>query len=113
MDAVSVKNAELKRTFLTAFASDPVKTMESYVASQAKDLDLIVGQDRASHAAIGGGPAWREEIRRSDLWEGDWVKEGVSVFGSRQMEKAIREATSRQSGQPAPSGQFGQGYQGR
>lgn len=95
LDAVAIRNADQKRTFLIAFASNPVTTIQSYLASQARDLDLVLGHDRAHQASIGGGATWREEIRRADLWNGEWVKEGASVFASRKMEGVIREATAQ------------------
>lgn len=100
LDATSIKQAQQKRTFLAAFASSPTEFLSSFLASQSRDLELILGGDRATQAAIGGGSTWREEIRSSDVWQGEWVKEGASVWSARGKEKELRDLLQRNAGPP-------------
>jgi hypothetical protein len=95
LDASSARTSYLKRTFLTAFASSPSSFLQKWLSSQSRDLDLILGGDRASQSSLGGGATWREEIRHADVWEGEWVKEGASVLSTRKQEKGIKDATAQ------------------
>ncbi|ORY77656.1 hypothetical protein BCR35DRAFT_305438 [Leucosporidium creatinivorum] len=94
LDALSARTSYLKRTFLTSFASSPTTFLQKWVSSQSRDLDLILGGDRASQSSIGGGSTWREEVRHADVWEGEWVREGASVLSMRRQEKGIKDATA-------------------
>ncbi|KAK4705608.1 hypothetical protein P7C70_g585, partial [Phenoliferia sp. Uapishka_3] len=81
-EAVAIKQTHLKRSFLTAFASSPQEFLSRWVASQASDLDVI----------LPGGSASKDEMRRSEKWQGDWVKEGATVHAIRATEGMLREA---------------------
>ena len=81
--------------FRSAFAASPHSFITSWLSSQSRDLALILGNDKGSQTSIGGGPSWREEVRRADVWKGEWVKEGASVYESRKIEGAIKEVTGR------------------
>ncbi|KAI5481060.1 hypothetical protein MNV49_006246 [Pseudohyphozyma bogoriensis] len=104
-DATLSKSTLQKRTFLTAFATSPVPFIDSFLASQASDLDLILSSDRAAQAAVGGGATWREEMRNSDVWKGGWVEEGASVFGARVGEGKMREEIMRSQQQAQQAAQ--------
>ncbi|KAM0791958.1 hypothetical protein ACM66B_004209 [Microbotryomycetes sp. NB124-2] len=91
-EAATARMSHLKRTFLSSFASSPGDFLQQFVASQADDLGLVLGGgERSKHASLGGVASWRESIRRSDAWKGDWVGEGVALFDARKSEKRIRD----------------------
>ncbi|SCV72924.1 BQ2448_6849 [Microbotryum intermedium] len=107
--ALEAKSSHLKRAFLTAFASDPLTCLDNWLESQAEDMKVILhdgAEPRGSKGAIGGGVGWREEFRRGDKWEGEWVKEGASVWAQRSVEGRIREQVGGPSA-PAPVGGAG------
>lgn len=115
LKAAQIKSSSLKRSFLSQFAASPIPTINQFIASQSSDLATILSTSRASQAQIGGDTKWLEEMRRSEVWQGDWVEEGVSVFKARGEEamrtKALRgmqqEALARQNTMRHP-GQYSQ-----
>ncbi|KAL8286551.1 hypothetical protein RQP46_004568 [Phenoliferia psychrophenolica] len=88
-EAILIKQTHLKRSFLTAFASSPQAFLARWVASQATDLDVI----------LPGGSASKDDMRRADQWQGDWVKEGATVHTIRATEQSLREAKIAQQQQ--------------
>jgi hypothetical protein len=84
-EAGSIRGAKLRRDFLAAFADSPVDFLRSWLDSQARDLDLVLGGDRASLATSAGDDVWRnEERRKAAFYTGDWVKDSVNVHQERQ-----------------------------
>ncbi|KAK4046607.1 SWI/SNF and RSC complex subunit Ssr3 [Microbotryomycetes sp. JL201] len=90
-EAATARTSNLKRTFLASFASSPADFLQQFVASQAQDLDLVLGTERAKYGSIGGVASWREAIRTADAWQGGWVNEGAALFDARRSEKRLRE----------------------
>lgn len=65
-------DAQAKRDFLAAFALDPHTFIRKWLDSQARDLDLLLGDHMA------GVPA--EDRRRAQFWRyTDWLDEGITV----------------------------------
>lgn len=91
LSCTQTRAASLKRSFLTSFACAPIPFISQFVSSQSSDLEKILSGSRASEANLGGGAKWQEEIRRAEVWEGDWVKEGISVFESRRDEGIMKD----------------------
>ncbi|KAJ3334322.1 SWI SNF, matrix associated, actin dependent regulator of chromatin, sub d, member 3 [Blyttiomyces sp. JEL0837] len=65
-----VHEAKLKREFMVNFARDPVNFVKKWVASQSRDLEVILGDSRVN----------LEEARRSSFYSGDWVSEAVFQY---------------------------------
>ncbi|KAJ3090497.1 SWI SNF, matrix associated, actin dependent regulator of chromatin, sub d, member 1 [Quaeritorhiza haematococci] len=63
----AINESKLKRDFMLSFAKDPVGFINSWVASQSRDLELILGDMRVN----------MEETRRSDFFKQPWVQEAV------------------------------------
>ncbi|KAJ3111929.1 SWI/SNF complex component snf12 [Physocladia obscura] len=62
-----VTQAKHKREFMLSFAKDPVGFINSWVASQTRDLEVILGDSRIN----------AEEARRSSFYKENWVNEAV------------------------------------
>jgi SWI/SNF-related matrix-associated actin-dependent regulator of chromatin subfamily D len=89
--AQSIQNAQTKLTFLRSFADDPAEFIDTWLASQARDLDAVLGGSEAAVLGPGGhgglaedtsGNVRRvraEELRRSDFFRLPWVEEAVAV----------------------------------
>ncbi|TRM63164.1 hypothetical protein BD626DRAFT_548128 [Schizophyllum amplum] len=66
----SLHNAHLKRTFLTSFAEDPAKFIQTWLESQSRDLENILGSGPSMGATLR-----TEELRRSEFFKLPWVQE--------------------------------------
>ncbi|KAI9351770.1 hypothetical protein DFJ73DRAFT_830809 [Zopfochytrium polystomum] len=62
-----IHHAKLKRDFMLAYAKDPVNFINKWIASQSRDLEMILGNSRVN----------LEEMRRSDFYKKPWVEEAV------------------------------------
>ncbi|KAH6597425.1 hypothetical protein BASA61_003162 [Batrachochytrium salamandrivorans] len=61
----SINLTKVRRDFMLWFAKDPVGLINQWVASQSRDLELILGDTRINE----------EEVRRSDFYKHDAVRE--------------------------------------
>ncbi|BGP19333.1 SWI/SNF and RSC complex subunit Ssr3 [Rhodosporidiobolus nylandii] len=84
LNCLSVAQRQQQLHLLMAFSRDPAGFLAQWVDSQAGSLNDVL----SSTASGGGreGPAWREELRRSDALEGEWVAEAARVLGMREAE---------------------------
>ncbi|KAJ3215939.1 SWI SNF- matrix-associated actin-dependent regulator of chromatin sub D [Dinochytrium kinnereticum] len=64
---------KLKREFMLAFAKDPVSFLNEWVASQSRDLEVILGDTRFN----------TEESRRSSFYCEPWVRDAVFHYMSK------------------------------
>ncbi|KAK4049255.1 SWI/SNF and RSC complex subunit Ssr3 [Microbotryomycetes sp. JL221] len=117
-EANTVRTAALRRNFLASFASSPIEFLETFLHSQSQDLELVLGgstsglggigergkqsiilsgvdQDDKTTKPISTLATWRDDIRKSDIWTGDWVQEAVSVFDARRQEKRWRDEVTK------------------
>jgi hypothetical protein len=79
-----IKSHSHKRSLLAAFASSPLPVLKSFIASQSATLTSIISADRGAQSnPVGGGAAWREEMRRGEVWQGGWLEEGASAYSIR------------------------------
>jgi SWI/SNF-related matrix-associated actin-dependent regulator of chromatin subfamily D len=82
LHAQSLHNSHLKRTFLQSFARDPAQFIQTWLESQSRDLESILGSGPSEGATIR-----QEELKRSEFFRLPWVEEvrtGLSlsfVFG--------------------------------
>lgn len=70
--AQAVRNSKLKLDFLESFAQDPQKFIHKWIASQSRDLEVILGDDARG--------VRDEDLRRSDFFRLPWVREAVQVY---------------------------------
>ncbi|KAH7924416.1 SWI/SNF complex 60 kDa subunit [Leucogyrophana mollusca] len=72
--AQSLHNSHTKRLFLQEFANDPAQFIQTWLASQSRDLESVLGSGPSEGATIRA-----EELRRSDFFRLPWVEEAVAV----------------------------------
>ncbi|KAG8215419.1 SWI/SNF complex 60 kDa subunit [Butyriboletus roseoflavus] len=72
--AQSLHNSHTKRAFLQSFADDPAKFIQTWLESQSRDLESILGSGPSEGATIRA-----EELRRSDFFRLPWVEEAVAI----------------------------------
>jgi SWI/SNF-related matrix-associated actin-dependent regulator of chromatin subfamily D len=63
----SINNSKIKRDFLTQFSRDPLGFTNKWIMSQAKDLEVILGETKVN----------LEDVRQTDFYKQPWVKEAV------------------------------------
>lgn len=68
--AQSLHNSHLKRTFLQSFADDPARFIQTWLESQSRDLETILGSGPTE-----GMTVRQEELRRSEFFQLPWVEE--------------------------------------
>lgn len=94
LDALAVRARLAQLHALQALARDPVAFLERWAESQAGSLDDVLAASssgRGAAAALAGtervlGARWRDEIRKSDNWDKEWVDEAVAVWSARDRE---------------------------
>ncbi|KAJ7355471.1 SWI/SNF complex protein [Mycena albidolilacea] len=84
--AQSLHNSHLKRTFLQSFARDPAQFIQTWLESQSRDLETVLGSGPTDGLTIR-----QEELKRSEFFRLPWVEEAVSVQeGVRLASKATQ-----------------------
>lgn len=86
----SVNNCKSKRDFLLSFAESPADFCQRWLASQARDLDIILGESRVG----------LEEMRKAEFFRQPWVHEVVFHYMGKQTEKRLQELMAQQAPQP-------------
>ncbi|KAF8340439.1 SWI/SNF complex 60 kDa subunit [Cantharellus anzutake] len=81
-----IRSARLKRQFFQSFADDPQGFIKTWMDSQSRDLEVILGTDR-------GVP--EELMRRSDFFRLPWVEEAVAVHEGMRMAGALPYQATR------------------
>ncbi|KAH8120390.1 SWI/SNF complex protein [Phellopilus nigrolimitatus] len=72
--AQQIQNAQLKCTFLEAFATDPADFINKWLASQSRDLDSVLAAGPSEGLTVR-----EEELKRSEFFRLPWVEEAVAV----------------------------------
>ncbi|KAH9837641.1 BAR-domain-containing protein [Rhodofomes roseus] len=62
MHVQSLNNAHLKRTFLRAFAEDPQQFIQTWLASQSRDLETMLASGPSDGATLGKLRQWAGEV---------------------------------------------------
>lgn len=70
----SLHNSHLKRTFLRAFSSNPQTFIQTWLESQSRDLESILGSGPSEGATLR-----QDDLRRSEFFRLPWVEEAVAV----------------------------------
>ncbi|KAF9265064.1 SWI/SNF complex 60 kDa subunit [Marasmius fiardii PR-910] len=87
--AQSIHNSHLKRTFLQSFAKDPAMFIQTWLESQSRDLETILGSGPTDGLTVR-----QEELRRSEFFKLPWVEEAVAVQeGLRLAAKQNQQST--------------------
>lgn len=85
----------MRRDFFTSLAENPSKFMKTFVESQARDLEVIYGNERAAEGGGSGGNAGlsvhESDLMRSDFFHEDWVYEGVGVYEALRMGNTVSQ----------------------
>ncbi|GAA5989045.1 hypothetical protein JCM10908_006283 [Rhodotorula pacifica] len=121
LDALSTTTHLRQLHALLAFTRDPITFLEHFVASQAGSLQQILGGGAGGRggtiAPLGMekllGERWRDEIRRSENWEGagngdsgdgdkGWVEDAIAVWAMREKEGEALRARQQQQQAAAP-----------
>lgn len=63
----SINNSKIKRDFLLQFSKEPVEFINKWIASQARDLEIILGESKVN----------LEEIKQTDFYKQPWMKEAI------------------------------------
>jgi len=79
----SLTNSHLKHTFLTSFASNPSEFIQTWLESQSRDLESILGSGPSEGATLR-----MDDLRRSEYFKLPWVEEAVAI--QEGMRKAAR-----------------------
>ena len=80
----SLNNAHMKRQFLRAFAEDPRGFIETWLSSQSRDLESVLGSGPSEGATVR-----QEDLKRSEYFRLPWVEEAVAIQeGMRLASKA-------------------------
>jgi len=79
--AQSIRNATQKRDFLASFADDPKNFIQQWLASQSRDLEVVLGNEQGVR---------EEDMHRSDFFRLPWVEEAVSVQEGLRVAGALR-----------------------
>ncbi|KAF5375399.1 hypothetical protein D9615_007956 [Tricholomella constricta] len=72
--AQSLHNSHLKRTFLQSFASNPAGFIQTWLESQSRDLESVLGSGPSE-----GMTVRQEELKRSEFFRLPWVDEAVAI----------------------------------
>ncbi|KAF8882811.1 SWI/SNF complex protein [Infundibulicybe gibba] len=72
--AQSLHNSHLKKTFLESFANDPAQFIQTWLESQSRDLETILGSGPSE-----GMTVRQEELKRSEFFSLPWVEEAVAI----------------------------------
>jgi len=84
--AQSLHNSHLKRTFLQSFSRDPAQFIQTWLESQSRDLETVLGSGASDGLTIR-----QEELKRSEFFRLPWVEEAVAVQeGTRLATKATQ-----------------------
>lgn len=64
----------MKKVFLESFAEDPANFIHTWLESQSRDLESIMGSGPTE-----GMTVRQEELRRSEFFQLPWVEEAVAI----------------------------------
>jgi SWI/SNF-related matrix-associated actin-dependent regulator of chromatin subfamily D len=64
----------VKKVFLESFAKDPAKFIQTWLESQSRDLESILGSGPTEGLTVR-----QEELRRSEFFQLPWVEEAVAI----------------------------------
>ncbi|KAE8225280.1 hypothetical protein CF319_g1951 [Tilletia indica] len=89
--AGSLQSHSATAAFLSSFARDPQVHLRTWLSSQARDLDAIIGATALGGASGAGVGIGKEELRRSENFRGAWVDEAVIVHEGQRLAERLQE----------------------
>ncbi|KAK4205778.1 putative SWI/SNF complex 60 kDa subunit [Triangularia verruculosa] len=78
----ALAESKARHTFFTSMANDPVGFVRSWLSSQKRDLDIILGESARGNGESIHGDEWRKGGRDS-IWNTANARESVNVLLSR------------------------------
>lgn len=81
VQAIAVSKS--KHTFLTSLSEDPANFVRSWLSSQKRDLDTVMGDTVRINTEAISSPEWRRGGGNS-VWATDNARESVNVLLSKQ-----------------------------
>ncbi|KAH9990368.1 SWI/SNF complex subunit [Russula vinacea] len=82
--AQSLQSSVLKRQFLRSFAEDPSGFIQTWLASQSRDLESILGSGPSEGATIR-----KEDLSRSEFFRMPWVEEAVAIWDGMRVANKV------------------------
>ncbi|KAI9454270.1 SWI/SNF complex subunit [Russula earlei] len=82
--AQSLQSSVLKRQFLQSFADDPSGFIQTWLASQSRDLESILGSGPSEGATIR-----KEDLSRSEFFRMPWVEEAVAIWDGMRIANKV------------------------
>ncbi|KAF8588121.1 SWI/SNF complex 60 kDa subunit [Ramaria rubella] len=79
--AQSIRSSKTKLDFLNAFAADPRAFVQTWLASQSRDLDVVLGNEQGVR---------EEDLKNSQFFGMPWVDDAVSVQEGLRVTNALR-----------------------
>ena len=83
----TLENRSSTRDFLHRFAQDPQGHIQTWMASQARDLDAILGSNYTTGGHLNIGT---EELRRSETFNAPWVDQAVVVHEAQRVAEKMQ-----------------------
>ncbi|KAH9012860.1 SWI/SNF complex 60 kDa subunit [Lactarius deliciosus] len=84
LDDESLQSSVLKRQFLQSFAEDPSGFVQTWLASQSRDLESILGSGPSEGATIR-----KEDLSRSEFFRMPWVEEAVAIWDGMRIANKV------------------------
>lgn len=84
----SINNSKIKRDFLMQFSKEPVEFINKWIASQARDLEVILGESKVN----------LEQIKETDFYQQPWMKEAVFHYLTTKTQQRMQELLTSQRG---------------
>ncbi|CAO3703849.1 unnamed protein product [Rhizopus stolonifer] len=82
----SINNSKIKRDFLLQFSKEPIEFINKWIASQARDLEVILGESKVK----------LEEIGDADFYKQPWMKEAVFHYLTTKTQQRMQELLTTQ-----------------
>ncbi|ORX56122.1 SWI/SNF and RSC complex subunit Ssr3 [Piromyces finnis] len=82
----AINNCKLKRDFMMSFVNDPVTFINQWVASQARDYEVILGESHIN----------KEESRHSEFFKKPWIKEAIFHYLNAKTHEKYNELVNQQ-----------------
>ncbi|KAG8828395.1 SWI/SNF complex component snf12 [Serendipita sp. 401] len=90
----NLRNLRMRRDFFAGLANEPSAFIQKFVQSQSRDLEVVLGNERAAEGGGSGGNLGRFGVHETDLvksefFHGDWAYEAVGVHEALRMGNAV------------------------
>lgn len=95
-----MRTLRIRRDFFNSLAENPSSFIQNFVNSQGRDLEVILGNEKAAEqggaggslgglgSGVGGGVR-ETDLASSEFFQDDWVYEAVGVHEGMRMGSAV------------------------